>query len=409
MLTAVERSRRVSVVGCNGSGKDWTAARIVLWWLNTFYPSKAIVTGPTSRQVDYIVWNEMRFAHALAGDRLGGRMFRRSRYEVDDTSFALGFATDSPYNLQGFHSPNLLVVVTEAHAVDRDDMGALWRLNPTRLVMTGNPFVQEGTFYDSHHSKAYLYETVKISAFDTPNVQEKRAVIPGMVTVEDVEDRRAEWGEEDPRYVGGVLGQFPDKLEGYLASLFNATEAARRTLEPFGPVILGCDVARYGKDKTVIVRRQGPVARIVWRVRGKSTMEVANWIRAYCEANEVHAVVVDDTGVGGGVTDRLKEAGLGRTRLVPFLGGQAADDKDGFVNRASEAWWRMGEAYSEGRIDTEEDPALIEQVSGRKYRHRGDNRITLESKKGFRSPDEADALAMTFVGVPTGGGNRIWI
>ena len=72
ILTAMSRSRRVSVVGCNGSGKDWAAARVVLWWLNTRYPAKAIVTGPTSRQVDDIVWNEMRFAYAQAQDRLSG-------------------------------------------------------------------------------------------------------------------------------------------------------------------------------------------------------------------------------------------------------------------------------------------------------------------------------------------------
>ena len=96
MLRAVSRSRRVSVVGCNGSGKDWAAARVVLWWLNTRYPAKAIVTGPTSRQVDDIVWNEIRFAYAQAQERLAGRMFRTSRYEIDEQSFALGFATNSP-------------------------------------------------------------------------------------------------------------------------------------------------------------------------------------------------------------------------------------------------------------------------------------------------------------------------
>ena len=410
MLRAVETSRRVSVVGCNGSGKDWAAARVVLWWLHAFHPSKAIVTGPTSRQVEYIFWNEMRSAHALAADRLGGRMFRTSRYEIDDSTFALGFATNSPYNLQGFHSPNMLVVVTEAHAVGQADMDALFRLNPKRLLMTGNPFVQAGTFYDSHHSKEHLYETVKISAFDTPNVQQKRVVIPGMVTVVDVEDRRAEWGEENERYVGGVLGQFPDNLQGHVVPLFRATEAARRTLEPEGPVVLGCDVARYGKDKTVVVRRQGPVARIIWRVRGRNTMEVANWIKAYCDAEEVDTVVVDDTGVGGGVVDRLGERGLGRTKLVAFRGGSASDKKDTFTNLVTEVWWRMGAAYEAEELDMEEDPALIEQVSGRKYNRPKGEKITLESKQGkYQSPDEADALAMTFVNVAPAGGYRIHV
>ena len=60
MLMGVLESRRTSVVGCNGSGKDWAAARAVLWWLHTRSPAKAVVTGPTSRQVDRIVWNEIR-------------------------------------------------------------------------------------------------------------------------------------------------------------------------------------------------------------------------------------------------------------------------------------------------------------------------------------------------------------
>ncbi len=106
-----------------------------------------------------------------AASKLRGRMFRTSRYEIDEQSFALGFATNSPYNLQGFHSPNLLAVITEAHAVKQGDMDAIRRLNPTRLLMTGNPFVNQGVFYDSHHSRREMYETIQIGASDTPNLK----------------------------------------------------------------------------------------------------------------------------------------------------------------------------------------------------------------------------------------------
>ena len=118
-------------------------------------------------------------------------------------------ATSSPYNLQGFHSPNLMVVVTEAHAVPGTDIDALRRLNPARTLMTGNPLVSAGPFYDSHHSKRDMYDTVRIGAGDTPNVT--RLPVPGMVAPEHVADRKAEWGRNDPMYVGGVLGRFPDK------------------------------------------------------------------------------------------------------------------------------------------------------------------------------------------------------
>ena len=402
ILSAVPRSRRVSVVGCNGSGKDWAAARAVLWWMHSRSPAKAIVTGPSTRQVDEIVWNELRWAYNRAADRLGGRMFRTSRYELDEQSFALGFATNSPYNLQGFHSPNLLVVITEAHAAREPDLDAVRRLNPTRLLMTGNPFIQAGTFFDSHHAKRELYETVQISALDTPNIREQRVVIPGMITQEDIEDRKEEWGEDSALYIGSVLGEFPENMDEIVVSLVEATQAARRRLEPEGPVVLGCDVARYGHDKTVVIRRQGPVARIVWRVRGHDTMKTAAFLRSYCEKHDVDVLVVDDTGLGAGVVDRLKELKI-KPRLVPFIGGQRAENPERYVNRNAEVWWAMRERYRSGEMDTDDDPALIGQV----YKVLTNGRTLLQGKdKMHRSPDEADALAMTFA-APRGG-NRIW-
>ena len=408
ILRAVGRSRRVSVVGCNGSGKDWAAARAVLWWIHSRRPSKAIVTGPTTRQVDDIVWNEIRAAHSRAADTLGGRMFRTSRYELDDQSFALGFATNSPYNLQGFHSPNLMVVITEAHAARESDIDATRRLNPSRLLMTGNPFVNTGTFYESHHSRRELYQTVQISAFDTPNIKEQTVVVPGMITQQDIDDRKEEWGEDSPLFVGSVLGKFPDNLDEVVVPLWAATEAAKRELEAEGPTVLACDVARYGHDKTVAIQRQGPVARIAWRVMGHDTMNIAGFLNSYCDQHKVDALVVDDTGVGAGVVDRLKEIRVAPTRLVPFIGGQRANDETHFANRQAEMWWTMRNSYMSRDLDTDDDRALIGQVSSRRWSVRSDGRIQLQSKDSmYRSPDEADALAMTFAA--TRGGVRIWV
>ncbi len=397
ILNAVANSRRVSVVGCNASGKDWAAARAVLWWVCSHSPSKAIITGPTTRQVDDILWHELRIAYAQAAHALGGRMFRTSRYEIDNNNFALGFSTNSPYNLQGFHSPNLLVVVTEAHAVHQMDMDAIRRLNPARLLMTGNALTAAGAFYDSHHSRRRLYHTIHVAAADTPNVKRGSIVIPGMITPEDVDDHREQWGEESAQYAGAVLAKFPEDLDEIAVPLTFALEAAKKRLQPAGELIIACDVARYGHAMTVVMKRQGPVARIVWRVRGRDTMKTADFLHRYCLDNPVDAIVVDDTGVGGGVVDRLKALRPPRARIVPFLGGAAAVDKDHFANRVSEAWYAMRTRYLQHDLDTDDDPALIAQVSSRKYEYRGLSQIALESKR--KNPDrmdEADALAMTF-------------
>ena len=396
ILEAVQRRRRVSVVGCNGSGKDWTAARVVLWWVNAYSPAKAIVTGPTTRQVSDIVWREMQSAHAGAGDGLKGKMFRTSRYEVDSETFALGFATDSPYNLQGFHSPNLLAVITEAHAVDERDMDAIRRLNPRRLLMVGNAYVSPGTFYDSHHSKRHLYEAIRISAEDTPNFTDAEAYIPGMMTRQDMADREAEWGKSDPRFLSTVLAEFPEEQEDIVVPMSWARAAAERSLEPDGPVIVACDVARYGRDKTVVVKRQGAHARIVHKMQGQDTMKIAEYLKKYCESEKAEFLVVDETGVGGGVVDRLRQLGLRGPKLVPFVAGSSPSNPRYHVNLGAEVWWIMRDRYESGDLDTPNDPDLIEQVSTRKFYREGE-RVKLESKyKLSKSPDEADALAMTF-------------
>ena len=396
ILAAVSGSRRVSVVGCNGSGKDWTAARVVLWWVNARSPAKAIVTGPTSRQVNEIVWREMQSAYAGAREGLKGKMFRTSRYEVDEETFALGFATDSPYNLQGFHSPNLLAVITEAHAVDERDMDAIRRLNPKRLLMVGNAYVSPGTFYDSHHSKRHLYSAIRISAKDTPNFKEGETYVPGMMTRQDVEDRAAEWGRSDPRFLSTVEAEFPEEQEDIVVPLSWARAAAERSLEPDGPVIVACDVARFGRDKTIVVKRQGAKAEIVHKMQGQDTMRIAEYLKKYCEREKADFLVVDETGVGGGVVDRLRQLGLRGPKLVPFVAGAAPSNPRYHVNLGAEVWWIMRDRYESGDLDTPNDPYLIEQVSTRKFYREGE-RVKLESKyKLSKSPDEADALAMTF-------------
>ena len=403
-------ARRVSVVGCNGSGKDWTTARIVLWWVHRFSPAKAIVTGPTLRQVEDIVWNEVRFAHGKAADRFPGKMLK-SRYELDEQTFALCFTSNSPDKILGFHSPKLLAVITEAHALPNDYYNAVRRLNPSKILLTGNPFTNQGVFYDSHHRNRHLWETVQIGAEDTPNFQEGQSNIPGLITREDVEDHKQEWGEDSPLYIGSVLGQFPPNLDDVLVPLSAAREAVERELTPEGEVVVACDVAHKGHDHTVVMRRQGGVARIVRRVRGYDTMEVSGILKSYCDEHRVDVLVIDSVGVGAGVADRLREVGLATARLEEFKGMHNAKRADRFADRNAEVWWAMRERYLDGELDTENDDNLIGQVSTREYTIDSKGRVKLQSKREMKdSPDEADALAMTFAPQPKKGLSlKIWV
>ena len=136
-------------------------------------------------------------------------------------------------------------------------------------------------------------------------------------------------------------------------------------------------------------------------------MRIVSFLMSYCEDNLVDTLVVDETGVGAGVADRLEELRPG-CRIVPFNGGRRARDAHRFADWNAEVWWAMRERYYSDEMDTDNDPALIGQVSGRSYTIGEDGRTRLQSKTEMHeSPDEADALAMTFAA--RGGGNKVWM
>lgn len=409
---SVAVNRRTSVVGANSGGKDYTSGGIILWWLQCWKEAKVIVSGPTWRQVSDILWREARLAFNSSIHPLGGKMYdREPRYEINDERYALGFSTDKAWNVQGFHSPNLLVVVTEAHGVGQDTIDALKRLNPQRILLTGNPLAQGGEFYDSFHGNRQMYNTIRVAAIDTPNIDTIDSetghaagsiVIPGMLTAEDVTERADEYGVESPMYVASVLAQFPTNLQDAIVTLAQAEAAVERRIPDKGGFgILGVDVARSGTDNTVMYLRYDRIARKTYAAHTPSLMTVvAEILRQLAGDPHIKVVVIDVVGLGGGVADRLKEVLPRGVKIVQFVGGNRPKSPR-YFNRIAEVWWRMRQAFHDGNIDIENDAALISQITTRLYQLRSDRVIQLETKpdmkaRGGKSPDEADALAMTY-------------
>ena len=419
MARAVQAHRRVSVVGCNSSGKDYMAARLVLWWMNTRHPARALVYGPTTRQVDGIVFSEMRAsfstAPAIDGYKMKGRIYETSNrgYEVSKESVAIGFATNATpgadgqvFNLQGFHSPNLLVILTEAHAITQAEYDAVLRLQPARVLMTGNAFVQSGPFYDAFYDKSEDWHQIHIDAWDTPNLN--GGDIPGMVTQEAIDEAEREWGIDSPLYQGSIMARFPDNLEDMLCPLHDVNAAASRTAPedaPGQPRIAGLDVAGPGTDKTVLIFRQGPQVRYLWRGHEPNTMTTARRALDISLKERVQYLVVDDAGIGGRVVERMRlilaeEPLYKAIHVIAFNGGAKARNSR-FFNANAEIYWRTRLWLNEQDSSIPNDRLLMGQLTARKYDVNPKNQIVVESKRDMRkrglskSPDEADALAMT--------------
>jgi phage terminase large subunit len=171
--------------------------------------------------------------------------------------------------------------------------------------------------------------------------------------------------------------------------------AMNRIVDPSGVIEIGVDVARFGDDTTQIYKRHGlkVIADRSWI--GQDTMRTAK--EAWALANEDPSIIikVDDTGVGGGVSDRLKELGAS-IRRINF--GGVAKNMNKYKSCADEMWFEFPIEYAQ--IPNDQD--LMQQLSGRLYDFEpGSNRRIVESKKDYKkrfgkSPDKADALLLCF-------------
>ena len=167
---------------------------------------------------------------------------------------------------------------------------------------------------------------------------------------------------------------------------------------------MGVDVARFGTAESVICIRRGQrVERLIPLKRGIDTMQVADEVKAWADALEVPAVFTDETGVGGGVVDRLSTLG------VPVIGvdaGGKARRPSQFADLRAEIFWEVARLLREDAIAIPGDPVLTGQLLALRYDVSSTGRIRLESKsrlrkRGVASPDRADALALAFMEPPS--------
>ena len=162
---------RVAVKSGNGLGKGFSAAVAVLWYLYTHDPAIVLSTAPTFRQVRYILWRQIHSLYRRAPETLGGRLLD-TRWELGDDRYALGLSADGPDQFQGFHSPNMLIVVDEAEGVSDNIYEAIEAVMTSadpRLLLIGNPTTTSGMFRRAFYEERQIYHCITISALESPN------------------------------------------------------------------------------------------------------------------------------------------------------------------------------------------------------------------------------------------------
>lgn len=182
--------------------------------------------------------------------------------------------------------------------------------------------------------------------------------------------------------------------------------------EQTGPRHLGVDPARFGKDRTSLCLRQARKVHWIKSHSKKDTMQVAGIVKTTIEEEKLlyengDRVFIDIGGLGAGVYDRLQETIPlpERKMLVAVNSGETPDNAVKYTNKRAEMWGETKKWLLNQPAQVPDSDELHADLTQIKYSYDSNSALVMEKKedmkkRGFRSPDCADALGLTFARAP---------
>jgi hypothetical protein len=402
------KPQRHAVVSGHGIGKSAISAWVVGWIMATRPMCKGTVTAGTATQLSTKTWAEVAKWNrkSIVGhwfEVATGRGSMKMYHKQHPESWFASAQTCRPEDSEAFAGQHAadstsFYLFDEASQIDPKiwevSEGGLTTGEPMMFVF-GNPTRNTGKFFECFNGDRKRWTTRQI---DSRTVQVTNKA------------EHAEWvaahGDDSDFVRVRVRGVFPrassmqfiprDLVDAAMTRVPETTAMGTRT------AIVGVDVARFGDDKSVIRTRIGRDAA-TWpahEFRKIDTMDLAARVAKHIvqlRSTGLRVVTfVDGGGVGGGVVDRLRELGYD---VVEVQFGAKATDSRKYANKRAEMWGRMKEWLPIGCLARHEP--LATDLTAVEYSFRPDDTILLEPKevmkrRGLDSPDDGDALAITF-------------
>lgn len=395
----------------HGIGKSALVSWLILWAMATREDTRGVVTANTEGQLRTKTWPEVSKWFGLLICRhwfmlTATAIFSRAKgcdktWRID----AIPWSESNTEAFAGLHNQGkrILLVFDEGSAISdkiyETAEGALTDIN-TEIIWAcfGNPTRNTGRFRDAFGRLAHRWRTRSIDS---------RAVEGTNKT--QLAKWVADYGEDSDFVRVRVRGMFPSASSMQFIETDTVEQARQR--EPIAglrdPLIMSVDVSRGGEDEMVIAFRRGMDSRSVpWviipgsetRNSERVVARVVDLATTTDQLRRPDAIIVDETGIGGPIVDRLRVL-MGDT--CPVFGvqfGAAAPNKK-LANMRAHIWWKMRDWLRGGGCVPNSDQLAL-QLTAPEYFHDRHDRVCLESKddikaRGLQS-DRSDALAISF-------------
>lgn len=405
--------RRLCMKACTGPGKSavlaWTGwHRLACFAAKGEHP-KGVALSITRDNLADNLWAELSKWQARSAFLSAAFTWTKTTIYANDhpeTWFlsARSFAKDADSEaigraLSGLHSQFPFVLLDESGdmpvAVGRA-AAQIFTGSPTdaAIIQAGNPTSTNGLLYESCTKAADSWTVITITADPADPERTPR------VSAEHAQEMIDTYGRDNPWVMATILGLFPATGFNALLGIEEVEAAAKRYYrdDQLGnaAMVLGGDVARQGDDASVIISRKGRQAYAPRSMRIPDTMVIASEFAAEKKKMNADALFVDETGgYGAGVIDAMRQLGHGVFGVQ--FGGKANSYR--YFNKRSEILYEMAQWVKDGGA-IPDDRELKEELCALTYAFQGDKLRVAEKqiiKQAIgRSPDKADALALTF-------------
>lgn len=391
----------------HGIGKSTLVAWLVDWIMSTRGLAHGTITANTSDQLQFKTWAAIktwteRCITAPWFEINSARMYHRD-YPSDWFCSPITCREENSEAFQGQHAATStsFYFFDEASAVPdkiyEAAAGGLVRGEPMWFLF-GNPTRREGAFYRACFGADRHRWTVRTIDARTCEFAEHNEL--HQQWVED-------YGEDSDWVRVRVRGLPPRASDAQFIDQERITQAQKRQVVvlPDEPLVAGADLAWGGSDDNVIRFRRGLDGRSLAPIRIKGeftrdpsvlTTRLADVLSTEFAGARVHTLFLDSAGIAGPIAARLRQMGYRNVIEVNF-GAHSPDEKCRFMR--DHMWQKMKDWLLTGAIDS--DPQLETDLGGPGVRPDSQQRVWLEDKehmkkRGLDSPDDADALALTF-------------
>lgn len=395
----------------HGVGKSCCVSWIILWAISTMVDTKGVITANTETQLKTKTWAELgKWYHLFIAKDLFKLTATALFHPERERTWRIDMVPWSERNTEAFaglhnKGKRIILIFDEASAIPDviwetsegaltdDDTQILW-------LVFGNPTRNAGRFKDCFPGGAF-------SAYWHSTSVDSRSV--RFTNKEQIAKWVTAYGDDSDFCRIRIYGQFPRVGEMEFFSNEDVIAAALRDAVSglTDPLALGVDVARYGKNSSVIYPRKGRDARTYERQRyqGLSTTQLSDKVFETNFTLHANGIMIDGGGVGGGVVDQIRakalhcyEVQFGAKDDTPHIvfgssGERYANKRSGMYG-ACRAWLKTGCIPNE--------PGLIKQFSSIKYTINKRDEIQLISKEDMLKLDpdleldDIDALVLTF-------------